>query len=126
MRKIIKNDSGFTLIEAIIALGVLSIGILAMFSMQSLGIKGNANASRISTQASWGSDGIEQVLPSKYVDIIDKVSTPIPADAKYTVQTSTTVDIPMNHIKTVVITVTNVADGKQVAMRYLKADESSF
>jgi Tfp pilus assembly protein PilV len=121
-----KNNHGFTLIEAVISLGVLSIGILALFAMQTLSIRGNANASRITTQATWGSDEIEKMLTAKYAAVFTKNAVDVSDDNKYTVTRTVTADTPVKNIKTVDVVVTNVTDGKQVTLRYLKANESAF
>ena len=125
MIKVIKNHKGFTLIEAVISLGILSIGILAMFSVQALSIRGNANASRVSTQATWGSDEIEQILSDEYAEVKNKLSADTPGGT-YKVSRTTNKDKPMNDLMTIDVTVTHVVDGKQLTFQYLKADESSF
>lgn len=61
-----KSDHGFTLIEVTIALAVLAIGILAMFSLLTTGIRGNAAANRITNEIVHASDAIELVLSSDY------------------------------------------------------------
>jgi prepilin-type N-terminal cleavage/methylation domain-containing protein len=48
--KCIRSDRGFTLIEALMALGIFSIGILAVFSMQYWNVNNNT-AGNIITQA---------------------------------------------------------------------------
>jgi len=68
------DNKGFTLIEVVIALGVLAIGIIAMFSMQTLGIKGNSSANRITETANWAADKMEEIISKKYndPDLIDR------------------------------------------------------
>lgn len=48
LKQIVRTETGFTLIEVIIALVVLVIGVLGVFSMQLLTIKGNSNAIALS------------------------------------------------------------------------------
>ena len=126
MKNLLNNHNGFTLIEAVISLGVLSIGILAMFSMQTLGIRGNANASRISSQATWGANEAEQILTAAYAATVDTAATAIPGDAALTIQRTTVLNTPITNIKTVTITITNVKDGKQVILRDLKRNELAY
>lgn len=126
MIKLAKNNSGFTLIEATISLAVLGIGILALFAMQTISVKGNANAKRVSTMAQWGSDEIEQFLPDKYKNIVDKDPVNVSGDGTYTVSRTITEDSPMKNIKTIVVTVTNVHNGKQMILRYLKANDKAL
>ena len=62
------HESGFTLIEVVIAMGVLAIGIMAMYNMQVVGMKGNSTANRITSQATWGADQIETMVELAYDD----------------------------------------------------------
>ncbi len=64
----IRNDKGFTLLEVIIAMGILGIGIIAMYSMQVSGVQGNATASRITTTTTWAADQIEKMVTMEYKD----------------------------------------------------------
>lgn len=62
------DKRGFTLIEVVIALAILAIGILAMFSMQTMGIKGNTTANHISTGSTWAADRLELLMALPYDD----------------------------------------------------------
>jgi len=70
MKKI--DNSGFTLIEVIISLGVLSVGILALFSMQTMGIKGNSTAYRVTEASTWAADRVEEIVSLDYKDLVDR------------------------------------------------------
>lgn len=63
------NQQGFTLIEVLVAMVVLTIGVLSLYSMQISSIDGNAKASRITTASTWAGDRIEQLLNLPYDDI---------------------------------------------------------
>jgi type II secretory pathway pseudopilin PulG len=65
---IVANTKGFTLIEALVALGVLTIGILTMFTMQTGSVRGNIHASQISTAATWAMDKMEEFSALNYDD----------------------------------------------------------
>lgn len=67
--KVIDNQNGFTLIEAVIAMAILAIGILTLQTMQVIGIKGNSQASRITVGSTWAADRIEQIQVLDYNDI---------------------------------------------------------
>lgn len=71
--KIIKSNTGFTLIEVVIALGVLSIGILGLMVMQLSAIKGNSTANTITAESNWAADRIELVLDLDFfhADLLD-------------------------------------------------------
>ena len=62
------DSKGFTLIEVVIALGILSFGILSVMIMQVSGIKGNATANIITSEANWATDRVEQLLALDYDD----------------------------------------------------------
>ncbi len=62
------SQGGFTLIEALIAIAVLSIGILVLSTMQTTAIQGNATANRISASTDWASDQAEQIFAWNFGD----------------------------------------------------------
>jgi len=62
----IKNSLGFTLIESLIAMLVLSIGILALNTMQISSIKGNATASKLTIADTVATDCYEHILNLPY------------------------------------------------------------
>lgn len=57
---------GFTLIEVMIAMVILTIGILALFSMQITSLRSNAKANSMTTASSWATDRIEGLLSRPY------------------------------------------------------------
>ena len=69
-----KNEKGFTLLEVIVAISILTIGLLAVASMQVSAIRGNASAYGITEGTSWASDQVEKlmVLPYDHADLQDK------------------------------------------------------
>lgn len=123
---VIGNNRGFTLIEALISLGVFAIGIIALFSTQTYSIRGNASASKITTLANWGSDEVEEMISEKYVNIVDKDPVNISGDGKYTVSRSVVEGFPCANVKQIAVTITSKADNKQVVLRYYKANESAM
>lgn len=61
-----KSNAGFTLVEVVIALGVLAFGIMAMFGLQALSIRGNSDANGVTTRATLSADRVEAIIPSSY------------------------------------------------------------
>jgi type IV pilus assembly protein PilV len=55
------GNAGFTIPEVMIALGIFSIGILAVYSMQMTSIKGNATARRVTDSATIASAKAEEL-----------------------------------------------------------------
>jgi prepilin-type N-terminal cleavage/methylation domain-containing protein len=62
------KENGFTLIEVMIAIVVLSIGIFSTYHMQVSSIQGNANASRLTGASTLALDQIEQILSWDFAD----------------------------------------------------------
>ena len=62
------SQSGFTLIETLVAIGLLTIGILSLYSMQVSAIQGNSHANQLTTSANWAADRIEILLGRPYTD----------------------------------------------------------
>jgi type IV pilus modification protein PilV len=67
MKKIAEQD-GFTLIEALIAMLVLTIGILTLSSMQISAIKGNSTANSLTMASSVATDCYERLMSVEYDD----------------------------------------------------------
>ncbi|WP_319547567.1 prepilin-type N-terminal cleavage/methylation domain-containing protein [Desulfogranum marinum] len=63
-----RRDEGFTLIEAVIAMFILTVGILTLQTMQVTAIKGNAHANRITAGSAWATDRMEQLYAAPYSD----------------------------------------------------------
>jgi type IV pilus modification protein PilV len=61
-----KHNKGFTLVEVMIAIAVLTIGILALYSMQVSAINGNATANNLTNASNWASDRVEILLSRPY------------------------------------------------------------
>jgi len=68
---IFTNEDGFTLIEALVAMVVLTIGILSIYSMQISAIQGNSKASHVTIASNWAAERIEQIMSTPYDDLLD-------------------------------------------------------
>lgn len=64
----VSNMSGFSLIEALVAIAIFSIGILGAYNLQIKSTTSNALAERVSTSATWASYEIEELLGKEYDD----------------------------------------------------------
>ncbi len=62
------SETGFTILEIIVAISILSIGLLAVGSMQISAIRGNALASGVTEGTSWGTDRMEKIIAMAYID----------------------------------------------------------
>lgn len=69
------GEAGFTLIEALVAMVVLTIGVLALYTMQVVAIRGNSTGNSISTAANISSEQVEQLINRAFTDgdwLVDK------------------------------------------------------
>jgi len=134
------NQDGFSLVEALIALFVLSIGILALTAMQTVAIKGNAGANRISESTNWAADQAEQIFVMDYDDAnlqdtnsnglagLDNDEAPDGGPvssgifSNYSVVWNVAVDEPMPETKTihVIVTRNDQDSSKRVTFEYIK------
>ncbi len=64
------NERGFTLIEVMIAISVLTVGILALQMMQTLSIDENSTAGGITVKSMLAASKIEQILDIGYNDVL--------------------------------------------------------
>jgi type IV pilus assembly protein PilV len=60
--------SGFTLIEVMLSVMVLSVGLLAIGSMQIKAINGNTHATRLTEGSTWAQNMIERLMSLPYND----------------------------------------------------------
>lgn len=60
------NQSGFTILEVMIAIVILTIGILSVNVMQLSSIRGNHTANILTSETGWTSSIIEWILNSPY------------------------------------------------------------
>lgn len=63
------DDRGFSLIEVLIAITILSFGLLAIGSMQLNSIKKNAEAQKFSTYGAAAQTSIEMLMSASYDDV---------------------------------------------------------
>lgn len=103
------HQSGFTLIEVMIALVIFAVGFLAMNSLQLTSINKNAASSSITGSTSWASAQIEDILSWDYLDarlVQGAAITPLTSqDGVYTITWSVTDNTVINNTKLVTITV---------------------
>ncbi len=66
MIPILKDNQGFTLIEALSAMVILTIGLMALYSMQIGSTKGNTTANKLSLATTVAGNGYERLLNVLY------------------------------------------------------------
>jgi type IV pilus assembly protein PilV len=106
-KRLISIEEGFTLIEIMIALVVMSIGLTALAAVQISAIRGNAFSKRMTTAVSIADGKMEQIKNSSYASIISEPSIQIPqSNMNFTMQVTVTNNIaPLTNTKTVNVTV---------------------
>jgi prepilin-type N-terminal cleavage/methylation domain-containing protein len=84
------KEAGFTLIELIVAIAILTVGLLAVGSMQISGIGGNLSAYRTSEAVTLAQDRLERLIFVPFADPLldvgnNKVDPWAPAPAGYAI-----------------------------------------
>jgi type IV pilus assembly protein PilV len=100
-------EDGFTLIELMITLVILSIGLVALAGLQVSAIKGNTFSKRMTAAVSIANQKLEQIKDTAYANILSEASTQITqSDMTFTRQVTVTNNTPLANTKTVNVTVT--------------------
>ncbi len=117
----LKKNEGFTLIEVLLAASILSVGLLAIASMQISAIKVNSSASDISKRSTWAQDKLEELVALPYSNaMLDEGDHgPETTSDGHTVEWSVVAG-PVSDTKQVTVAVTN--RGKTSQMQFIKAD----
>lgn len=106
----LKKENGFTLLEVIVSIAILTFGLLAVASMQITAIRGNDLASRITEASGWGQEKIEELSGLSYTDAdLDPTGNPHTEQtppAGYAITWDVTDNNPVNNVKLITVTVT--------------------
>jgi len=62
------KEKGFTLLEVIVAISILTFGILAVASMQAASIRGNSFSSSVTEGTTWAGDEVERLMALSWDD----------------------------------------------------------
>ncbi|MBW2570426.1 MAG: prepilin-type N-terminal cleavage/methylation domain-containing protein [Deltaproteobacteria bacterium] len=103
----IENNKGFTLIEVLVAMVILSVGLLGTAALITTGIiNGNKVSNRITTATVLGQDKMEEIKGLDYSSVVSepKSSLPSPYD-QYERQVTVIDPSPAANMKTVTVTV---------------------
>ena len=100
-------EDGFTLIELMITLVILSIGLVALVGLQVSAIKGNTFSKRMTAAVTIANQKLEQIKDTAYANILSESSTQITqSNMTFTRQVMVTNNTPLANTKTVNVTVT--------------------
>jgi type IV pilus assembly protein PilV len=100
-------DDGFTLIEIMIALVILSVGLLAVAAVQLTVIRGNALAKRLTTATAIAERKLEEIKNTTFATIQGEAASPVTvANLTFTRQVTVTPNGAPPTAKTVSVLVT--------------------
>jgi type IV pilus assembly protein PilV len=67
-KKVCDNQSGFTLLEVLIAISILTVGLLGVAQMQIMGIRGNSFSGNTTAALTLAEEKMEDLLGKSYTD----------------------------------------------------------
>jgi type IV pilus assembly protein PilV len=79
MQQSIGPNAGFTLVESMLTLAIMSVSLLALAGLQITALRGNALSRRITTAASIAEQRIEQLKNTSYANIQAEAATQVTA-----------------------------------------------
>ncbi|MBC2696509.1 MAG: prepilin-type N-terminal cleavage/methylation domain-containing protein [Desulfobacteraceae bacterium] len=105
MRKFI-NNNGFTLIEVLVAMVILSVGLLGTAALITGIINSNKLSNRITTATTLAQDKMEEIKSVSYSNAVSEIRAFLPSpDNKYEREVTVVDDSPAGNMKTVTVAV---------------------
>ena len=107
VRCLLSNDSGISYIDLMLALVVLTIGVLALADLQTISARGNNSSKSMSAAITVAETKLEAIKGSLYGNIVAEAPTPVTASGfTFTRQVTVTANSPVANVKTVKVIVT--------------------
>ncbi len=121
------DQSGFALLEALLAMVTFAITMSAMFLMLSGSFKAEDSARGITEESAFAANQIEEIYPLNYqtdLSLADGPHAPIVIDDKYTVSYQIDQDTYLRNTKLITATVQWSQNGvnKTVVINHIKPD----
>jgi type IV pilus assembly protein PilV len=111
-KRLISRKEGFTLLEIMITLVILSISLMALAGLQVSAIKGNDFSKRMTTGLAIAQTKLEQIKRTPYANINSEPLTQVTVSSgsnrnlNFHAQVTVNNNIPLQNTKTVNVTVT--------------------
>jgi len=106
MRRLQDNNSGFTLIEVLVAMVILSVGLLGTAALITGIINGNKVSNRITTATVLAQDKMEEIKGLDYSSVVSEPRSSLPSPYDQYERQVTVIDpSPAANMKTVTVTV---------------------
>ncbi len=112
-----ETEKGFTLVEVMLAISILSIGLLAIASMHVSSIDGNSNSRRLTEAMNYTQDKLEELQTLSYSHTLLKSGDRTegnPPDG-YTIAWNVSVDNPVEDAKLITVTTSWQVGGEDKA-----------
>jgi prepilin-type N-terminal cleavage/methylation domain-containing protein len=98
-------NAGFTLVESMFTLAIMSMSLLALAGLQITALRGNALARSITTAVSIAEQRIEQLKNTSYANIQAEAATPVTASNLHFTRQVTVTNGPLPNTKSVSVLV---------------------
>lgn len=106
-RNVLSDNSGISFIDLMLALVVLTIGVLAMMDLQIIATRSNASSQGTVAALSIAESKMEEIKDKVFTSIVSEAPTPVTvSNITFTRQVTVTNDTPIAGSKTVTVTVT--------------------
>ncbi len=103
-----RREAGFSFIDVMLALVILTFGVLGLADLQVIASSGNKASQGLTTAAALGQAKLEAIKNTPYANIVAEAVTPVTgADGStYTRTVTVATDSPVVNAKTVTVTIT--------------------
>lgn len=120
MKKNLRKQDGFTLLEILVALTIFAVGMLGIAGVQIQSLRYNSGSDDRTRTAAAAQDVLEQILSWDADNPVFNVDTTAPVDIAAQADFTATYEIdsaaPVNGVATVTVNVTRTATGRSVSL----------
>ena len=120
-----RYQEGFTLVEALCAMVILSIGILGFFTLNATMINHNYRANTMTLASTEVAGQIERLRQRPYSALSNPPLSMVSPQTGYTVSWTVTPDNPTPDATLLVVTVAVPNNGPKVSYRYVRHDDGT-